>query len=50
MIIQKGTKVLGLILVEPENTADYPLRQQILYGRIACGQPGTKQAIWKPSL
>ena len=33
--MKRTGQVPALILVEPQNTADYQLRQQILYGRIA---------------
>ena len=38
-------QVPGLTLVERQNAADYPLRQQILYGLIVFGSLDTKQAI-----
>lgn len=38
-------QVPGLAVVEHQNAADYPLRQQILYGLIVCGPLDTKQAI-----
>ena len=38
-------QVPGPTLVEQQNVADYPLRQQIFYGLIDCGPLDTKQAI-----
>ena len=38
-------QVPGRTLVEHQNAADYPLRQQILYRLIVCGPLDTKQAI-----
>ena len=38
-------QVPGFTLVEHQNAADYPLRQQIFYGLIVCGPLDTKQAI-----
>ena len=38
-------QVPGFTLVEHQNAADYPLRQQIFYGLIVCGPLHTKQAI-----
>ena len=46
----KVGQVPGLTLMERQNAADYPLRQQILYGLIVCGPLSTKQAIEEPDL